>query len=128
MTKTTLGRPTTAEDEMIQDIIDAPIEEIRAELREEGLNPDRVAATLRDRLARAQETVIQRRLAAARAQVGERPKRTPSEDRSPKKIDGAFSAEGLTMAARNATRPMGLSDPTVDEDLDELASDDWSKD
>ena len=128
MTKTTPGRPTTAEDEMIQDIIDTPIEEIRAEMREEGLDPDRVVANLRDRLARAQETVIQKRLGAARAQAEERKTVERPMAPSPKRIDGAFSAEGLTMAARNATRPMGLSDPTVDDDLAELDSDDWDED
>lgn len=128
MTKTAHGRPTTAEDEMIQDIIDAPIKEIRAELREEGLDPERVVAELRERLARAQETVIQRRLEAAQVQAVERKASRRPATPSPKRIDGALSAEGLTMAARNATRPMGLSDPTVDDDLAELDSDDWDED
>ena len=128
MTKTTPGRPTTAEDEMIQDIIDTPIEEIREELRDEGLDPNEVAARLRDRLARAQDTVIQRRLDAARTQSTRAKASVRAEAHAPKKIDGAYSAEGLTMAARNATRPMGLSDPSVDEDLDELDADEWTRD
>lgn len=124
MTKTTPGRPTTAEDEMIQDIVDTPIEEIRAELREEALDPNRVVADLRNRLARAQDEVIQSRLKAAQVQAPKRKANGPSA----KMIDGAYSAEGLTMAARNATRPMGLSDRTVDDDLAELDSDDWDED
>lgn len=117
----------TAENEMVQDILETPIEEIHAELREEGLDPDQVASNLRARLARAQETAIQRRLTTALAQ----PKRQgnpPISERTPKTIEGAYTAEGLTMAARNATRPMGLSDPSVDEDLDDLDSDDWTRD
>ncbi|MDQ1902354.1 hypothetical protein RAH32_18195 [Paracoccus sp. WLY502] len=127
MTKTKPGRPMIAEDEMIQDIIETPIEEIRAELREEGRDPDRVASNLRARLARAQETVIQRRLAAAQVELKGRGK-PPAPDRMPKTIDDAYSADGLTMAARNATRPMGLSDPSVDDDLNELRSGDWTRD
>lgn len=116
-----------AENEMIQDIIETPIEEIHAELREEGLDPDRVVMNLQACLARAQEAVIQRRLAAAQAGL-KRPNKSATPERAPKKMDGAYSAEGLTMAARNATRPMGLSDPSVDDDLNELRSDDWKRD
>jgi hypothetical protein len=116
-----------AENEMIQDIIDTPVEEIRAELHEEGIDPERVISKLRGRLARAQDDVIERRLAAA--QAGPMRQRKPSTpEPTPKKIDEAYSAEGLTMAARNATRPMGLSDPSVDDDLNELRSDDWKRD
>ena len=124
MTKTTPRRPTTAEDEMIQDIIETPIEEIRSEMREDGLDPDEVVASLRKRLALAQDAVIARRLAEAKAQT---PKAGPPA-RLPKKIDGVFTTEGLTMAARSATRPMGFSDPSVEEDLDELGGDEWTRD
>ena len=117
----------TAENEMIQDIIETPVEEIRAELRKEGLDPERVASNLRGRLACAQEAVIQRRLAAAQAGP-KRQGKPPTPEPTPKRIDEAYSAEGLTMAARNATRPMGPSDPSVDDDLNELRSDDWTRD
>ena len=121
------GRLMTVEDEMIQDILEMPIKEIHAEMREEGLDPDQVAANLRKRLASAQETVIQRRLSTAKAQPKHQGSPTKPEQK-PKTIEGAYTAEGLTMAARNATRPMGLSDPSVDEDLDDLDSDEWTRD
>ncbi len=117
----------TAEDEMIQDILETPIEEIRDELREDGLDPDQVASNLQVRLADAQKIVIQRRVDAARSEKKHQGK-PPTLKHMPKKIDGAFSAEGLTMAARSATRPIGLSDPSVDEDLEDLDSDDWTRD
>ena len=112
---------------MIQDIIDTPIFEIKAEMKEDGLDPDQIVANLQSRLARAQETVIQRRLEAAQAQISKRNIRELHADQTSKVVDAAMNVESLTMAARNATGPMGLSDPTVDDDLSELDSDDWDE-
>ena len=128
MTKITPGRSTTAEDEMIQDILDAPIEEIRAELREAGLDSEMVVSDLRSRLARAQDEVIQRRLAAARMQAPKRKAHGQPAHPLPKTINGGYSVEGLTMAARNGKHPLGFSDPTVQDDLAELDSEDWDED
>ena len=54
-------------DEMIEDILNAPLEELEDEIRERGENPNTIADTLRARLSRAQEQVIDAKLAAANA-------------------------------------------------------------
>ena len=128
MTKTTPGRMTTAESEMIQDILDTPIDDIKEELREEGLDPAQLVASLQKRLAIAQEEVIQRRIEAAQSMTAVQKITKRPVELLQKTIDGALSIEGLTMAARNGTRPMGLSDPSVEEDLADLDSDDWDDD
>ena len=119
MTRTPHGRMSRLDEEMIEDILETPIADLEDELRKDGLDPARLAALFRKRLAEAQDKVIQGKIASAHRIAAQRPKpaaRPRSEE---------VSTSTLTLAARNADRPLGFNDPSVEADLAELRSEDW---
>ena len=116
---------------MIEDILSAPIEELEDEIRDRGEDPHTIADTLRDLLTRAQDQVIEAKLAAAKATPAKvkfsAVPRAPSLTVPPTKNRTA-PVTPLTLAARNADRPFGFDDPSVDDDLRELRSETWEDD
>jgi hypothetical protein len=116
---------------MIEDILNAPLEELEDEIREKGEDPNTIADTLRARLSRAQEQVIDAKLAAANA-IPRKAKSPPLPGASSSTLPSARSeiatVTPLTLAARNAQRPFGFDDPSIDDDLRELRSETWDDD
>ena len=105
------------QDALIDLVMDASDEELLAELREDGLDPDQEAESMRVELARAAGKA---RMAAAKARLQRRVlRRGPGF--GPAANDEIGDARRLTMAARNGSEQSEADVQSAAEDLRDIA-------
>jgi len=85
------------EDEILENILATSAEDLRAELKEQGENPDKVVAAVRDTVKAALATAAKSRLEKAKAEF----QAFRNAPRTPTPAPDFFMPE--TMAARKAT-------------------------
>lgn len=135
MTKKKDPGVTRLEDELVEDVFAMSDAEIKAELREEGVDIDTFDKEMDGLFASALAEGGQRRLQDARKAVdlhNERQKRKEqhkSQDELRAQIAAIVAGNpDLTMAARNFEKEHHGDLEGVLEDLQELTGDDWDED
>jgi hypothetical protein len=113
-------------DALVDDILNKSDEDILAEMYEEGINPDRYAAEMRERFENIVMHANKAKLAAAKAAVSSDQARVPRSTSAPvdmaesrRRLQNtlASSQQQLTLAARNETE---MTDSDVLSMLDDL--------
>lgn len=107
---------------ILDDILKASEVDLQKELTEAtGKSVDELRGEFFGALEKAKNQVIERKM----AELASAQKNVVAFSKRPSAPAANQPVTVLTLAARNAKRPLGFSDPSVDEDLAELRSENW---
>lgn len=114
-------------DALVDDILNTSDEDILAELKEEGVDPDRQAADMRAQFEKAAVASNKAKLAAAKAAVAADRGPRPASASAPidmaearRRLRSAMASQQMTLAARNETEMTDSDVLGMLEDLKDL--------